>query len=182
MNYPRSTQLRHWTLPHPPPQSPTDALARSIIEYMHSIHATLGLSETRSSFVCASHYARRMYSLEEAPCEEWPFTVVALALLFLASKVEEVRWRHGTHGCLQRRGFRVEVLVEGRGCGVEDVLRCEAEILDVLNFDLVVHLTQPRPLPGSREENNETRLLAETWLAVTMSPMDFGKEVCRFEG
>lgn len=163
MNFAQSSQLAKWQKPagyaHPPQ---VQAMVEGLVWFLLDAHAKCGLGQQRKACVTAVHYLHRVVTrvadlerdLQASPRE------VALVLLFIAGKVEEVRWPITRHGCLQSRGFEMSQLArlaDGE-FSVQRFAELEVKLLDVLDYELVVHHF---PL-GRDEEQRENHLLAQT--------------------
>ena len=83
-----------------------DAAMRSCAALLLAMHPRLGLGPQHGSFRAAVHYLRRVFAARSLA--ELDPVLVALASLFVAGKVLEVRWPRGAHGSLHYRGFTVD--------------------------------------------------------------------------
>jgi hypothetical protein len=184
MNYENSTQYKLWTFPNwigSFSSLKEQELIQEAIWFMHDVHNELGLTNPflRKCFVTATHYFHRYFSCNSIEqCEN--VKLFGLTCLFLASKVEELPWQKHTHGSLQNRGFRSERLILNFSNivkNIEELTTCEREVLECLQFSLIVHQTQPRPFPDSTEELKETLLLMTTRQCLVKTPEEFGKVV-----
>ena len=130
-----------------------------------AMHPKVGFGNQHASFRVAVHYLRRVMALRSL--EELDPELVALASLFLASKVCEVRWPRGMHGSLQYRGFEMSKLLRAaaeswdvpRQVDALDVLVYERVVLETMSFSLIVH--PPPHVTGHPEME-----AAEAWLLV----------------
>ena len=175
MNFPSSTQYRTWTYNTPELTENEHRVISECIWFIHDVQTNSELGPQRKAFVTAAHYIHRYFSKVKIEDVASP-SLVALTCLFLSGKTEEIRWPFYVHGSLQNRGFTAKRLCEHLNeCQIEDLIQCEQEILTVLDFNLVVHQTIPRPKANSLEELKETALLMYTRCCLDKTPIEFGK-------
>lgn len=180
MNYTTSTQSSHWTKAVsdlPAVDNGREEVLRECVWFLHQLHPKLGHGQQRKAFVTASHYLHRFFSKVDVLIYPNPI-FVAVACLFIAGKTEEIHWPSHVHGCLQERGFRAEQICEQvASLSQHELAKLEMEVLHVLDFDLVVHQTVPRPSPNSEEEWKETALLTCTRNCLTRTPEEMGRDL-----
>jgi len=177
-SYEASTQRARWTIPASEAVWKSDQERLLFIEHLRFMLESVsefGLSVgLRRAFVTAAHYFHRyfaVHSIEDHPNPR----LVALACLYTASKVEELPWRKFSHGSLQYRGFEARRICSAMPeIDMDSLLNCELELLQTLEFSLVVHQTVPRPETDSEDERRETLLLMTTRACLCMSPSEMG--------
>lgn len=175
MDFMQSSQLASWQrAPDYEHTKETQVVIKFCVEFLLDSHSKCGLGEQRRAFVTAAHYLHRLATrVNLAQCTEPK--LVALVLLFIAGKVEELRWPL-RHGCLQNRGFQAEHMLPllSEQVTLDRFIELESDLLDILDFELIVHQTVPRPASGSSEEQKETWLLACNAECIKLSPEQFG--------
>jgi len=82
-------------------------------------------------------YLRRFFATPAA--READARLAALACVFLASKVDELRWPRSMHGSLQKRGLRLHDVCRFRpDTTAEAVAQMELSVLQAIGFYLAV--------------------------------------------
>jgi hypothetical protein len=106
---------------------------------------TLEFGPQPRSVHTARVYLRRFFTTTSVLVVENP-KVVALACLFIASKLDQVRWPVTMHGSLQKRGLRVPDLARASGdagISADMIVDCELLVLNALQWYLRVEEDTP---------------------------------------
>lgn len=149
--------------------------------WLSTLYGKCGLgdtSETHSAFLTGCIFLRRFFTVMNILDHD--FELISLACLYLAGKVEELRWPHGVHGALQLRGFQAVHILRAAKIARIDVqllLRAERLVMTELRFCFYVFRPIPTMEKNSDKEKLERIVIMFSDLILLHSPKLLGKAI-----